>query len=230
MKHPIFFALSLLALTIASPLPAEDTTPVHDSSKWDKEIAALTAGDAANPPPKGALLFTGSSTIRLWKTLAQDLPGYQVINRGFGGSEIADATHFADKIIFPYEPRMILIRSGGNDLHNGKTPEQVFGDFLAFVATVHTRLPKATVVYIAASPSIARASEADATRKLNELIQAWTAGIDGTAYLDASAISLGPDGKLRPELFAEDKLHFNAEGYKLLAEKVREFLKTQKAD
>src|SRR5213079_3617807 len=84
----------------------------HDFARWEPEIAAYEKADQANPPPKGAILFIGSSTIRLWSTLHQDFPQHKVINRGIGGSEIADATHFADRVIFPYEPRQIFLRAG----------------------------------------------------------------------------------------------------------------------
>src|SRR5436190_3718497 len=76
----------------------------HDFPRWEKEIAAFEHMDATNRPPKGALLFIGSSTIRRWSTLAQDFPHHQVLTRGFGGSQIVDSTHFAARIIFPYEP------------------------------------------------------------------------------------------------------------------------------
>src|SRR5438093_4844855 len=113
----------------------------HDFGKWEKEIAAYQQMDRTNPPPTGALLFIGSSTIRLWKTLAEDFPKHRVINRGFGGSEIVDSTHFAERVIFPYKPRMIFLRAGGNDLNAGKSPEQVFRDFKEFAAKVRSRLP-----------------------------------------------------------------------------------------
>lgn len=76
----------------------------HDFSRWEAEIKAFESADRAKPAPTGGALFIGSSTIRLWSTLAQDFPDHQVLNRGFGGSEIVDATHFADRIIFPYQP------------------------------------------------------------------------------------------------------------------------------
>src|SRR5262245_15054396 len=88
----------------------------HDFARWENEIAAYEQMDRTNPPPNGALLFIGSSTIRLWKTLAEDFPEQRVINRGFGGSEIVDATHFAERLIFPHVPRMVFLRAGGNDL------------------------------------------------------------------------------------------------------------------
>ena len=151
---------------------AERPTPAipHNFDQWEKEIAAYEAADKTSPPPKGAILFIGSSTIRLWKTLAQDFPDHHVINRGFGGSEIADSTHFADRVIFPYEPKMVLIRAGGNDIHNGKSPEAVFVDFRKFVATIHARLPEAQIVYISQGPSIARITEVDKQKALNNMV------------------------------------------------------------
>jgi hypothetical protein len=89
--------------------PAADR---HNFARWEREIAAYEAGDRISPPPKGAILFTGASAIKLWTTLAQDFPDHKVINRGFGGSEVRDATHFADRIIVPYEPRQIFLRAG----------------------------------------------------------------------------------------------------------------------
>jgi hypothetical protein len=113
MKRAALFALvvGLVVILWRAALPADTQ---QSFAKWEQEIAVFEANDRTNPPPKGAVLFTGSSTIRLWKTLAQDFPEHRVINRGFGGSQIADATHFADHIIFPCEPRMIFLRAGGN--------------------------------------------------------------------------------------------------------------------
>src|SRR5439155_916656 len=85
----------------------------HDFGKWEKEISAYEASDKTNPPPKGALLFIGSSTVRMWKTLPQDFPKAKVINRGFGGSQIVDSTHFAERVIFPYKPSKVFLRAGG---------------------------------------------------------------------------------------------------------------------
>lgn len=195
-----------------------------DYSKWEKEIAAFEQADRAGPPPKGGLLFIGSSTIRLWKTLAQDFPQHQVINRGFGGSQIVDSTHFAERIIFPYAPRMILLRAGGNDIHAGKSPELVFSDFRAFVAKIQERLPGTQIAYLALSPSIARWNEKQKGEALNKMILEYTRQVPGLKYVESDTISLGTDGKPRPELFVADKLHFSPEGYKLLAAAVRPHL------
>jgi len=161
----------LAALLAAAPWPvARGASGEHDFAKWEKEIAAYEQMDRTNPPPKNALLFIGSSTIRLWKTLAEDFTKHRVLNRGFGGSEIVDATHFADRVVFPCQPRMIFLRAGGNDLWAGKSPEQVFADFKEFAAAVHAKLPNTKIVFISLSPSIARWKQADKEKEVNRLI------------------------------------------------------------
>ena len=207
-------------VTLQSAAPAQ-----NDFARWEKSIAAFEQSDRTKPPPQKALVFTGSSTILFWKTMTEDLPDHKVINRGFGGSQIVDATHFADRIIIPYKPKMVLIRSGGNDIFAGKSPAVVFQDFKDFVAKIHSKLPKTEVVYIALSPSVARWENADKEKSLNMMVLEFTKKNKHVKYLDDADISLGADGKPRPELFVADKLHLNAEGYKLFAARVRKFLK-----
>src|SRR5271169_473 len=140
MKPICFFPLAVsIIFLLTGPATAAETN--HNFDQWEKDIAAFEKSDLTNPPPKGAIEFIGSSTIARWKTLAQDFPGQPVFNRGFGGSEIVDSTHFAPRVIFPYAPRMIILRAGGNDLWAGKSPEQVFADFQEFVAVVDAKLP-----------------------------------------------------------------------------------------
>jgi lysophospholipase L1-like esterase len=214
-SKPLLFA----ALFIFAPWPSAFCAEpaAHNYAKWEKEIAAFEQSDRATPPPKGALLFIGSSTIRRWTTLARDFPQYSVINRGFGGSEITDAAHFAPRIIFPYAPRAIYLRSGGNDLCNGKTVEQVFADFKEFVAIVRAKLPDTDIIFISLSPSIARWKQADKEKAVNALIADHIKGKARLRYIETYDMVLGSDGQPRAELFAGDKLHFNSDGYKLLA-------------
>lgn len=221
------FLVSLVALLILGAA-ARGTSAQEKEAKgperFETQIAAYEAQDRENPPPKGQILFTGASTIRRWTTLAQDFPKHKVINRGFGGSQIADATHFADRIIIPYAPRAIFIRSGGNDLNARKSVEQVFDDYKQFVAKVHGKLPETTIYFISASPSIARWKQHDQEKTLNELVKAYSAGTPRLKYVETYDMVLGPDGQPRADLFVEDKLHFNAEGNRLLAERVRPHL------
>jgi len=226
MKHTALLWLVAFSLLSSGRLALGAETG-HDFGKWEKEIAAYEQKDATNPPPKGAILFIGSSTIGRWKTLAEDFPEARVINRGFGGSEIVDSTHFAERIIFPYAPRMVFLRAGGNDLWAGKSSEQVFADFKEFATKVRAGLPEAEIVFISLSPSISRWKQADKEKSLNAMVHDYIQGKPRLKYIDTYQMVLGPDGQPRPELFVADKLHFNGEGYKLLAERVRPHLSKQ---
>ena len=218
------YRLALIGWIVATLTSAAWAQQAKDSTRWEKDIAAYEAQDRTNPPPKGALLFIGSSTIVRWKTLAEDFPEQKTINRGFGGSKIADSTHFADRIIIPYAPQAVFLRAGGNDLNAGKTVEQVFTDYKDFVAKVHGKLPRTDIYFISLSPSIARWKQADKEKQLNSLIKDFIAGKPHLKYIETYDMVLGADGQPRPELFVEDKLHFNAEGNRLLAERVRPHL------
>jgi lysophospholipase L1-like esterase len=196
----------------------------HNFGVWENEIKAYEASDRTNPPPKHGLLFTGSSTIRLWTTLPQDFPNQPVINRGVGGSEVVDITHFADRIVFPYEPKMIFFRCGGNDIANGKSPEQVFEDYKEFVKTVRAKLPDVEIVFISWSPTPLRWAQYGKEQTYNKLVREYSKQAPHLQYCETTDMVLGADGKPRPELFRADRLHYNAEGNKLLAERVRPFL------
>lgn len=231
LGHLLFTALPACAQTtraVAQSRPATATKPALSSknnfAKWEKDIKAYEAMDRAHPLPKGGVLFIGSSTIHLWKTLDKDFPNHRVINRGFGGSQIVDATHFAERIIFPYEPRMIVLRSGGNDIHVGKSPEQVFADYKAFVAKVHAQLPKTQIVYLSIGSCPGRWTERDACKATNALIEKYTCKKPFLKYVETYDMVLRSDGQPRLELFVADKLHFSAKGYRLLADRVRPLL------
>ncbi|MGQ9650864.1 MAG: GDSL-type esterase/lipase family protein [Phycisphaerae bacterium] len=211
-------------LTRTAPATNTTASAEHNFARWEKHIAAYEAMDQIHPPPKGGVLFIGSSTIRRWKTLQQDFPHHQVLNRGFGGSQIVDSAHFAERIIFPYEPQMVVLRAGGNDIHAGKSPEQVFADYKAFVAKVHAQLPKTQIVYISNNPTPARWAEWEANKALNALIENYTRQQPYLKYLETSDMVLTPDGRLREELFVADKIHYNEQGYRLLADRLRPLL------
>jgi hypothetical protein len=223
MKPILLLSLAVSMLVLLSR-PAAGTETNHNFAQWEKEIAAFEQSELTNPPPKDGVEFIGSSMIRRWNTLAQDFPGQPVFNRGFGGSEIVDSTHFAPRMIFPYAPRMIVFRAGGNDLWAGKSPEQVFADFQEFTATVHAKLPATEIVFISWSPTPSRWKQHEQEKELNRLIENFVRQTPHLKYVETYDLPLGTDGLPRPDLFVADQLHFNAEGYKLLAERVRPLL------
>lgn len=214
-------ALAFLAL--APAVRADDKAPAkpHDYAKWEKEIAAFEQADAQHPPAKGGIVFVGSSSIRLWKTLAQDFPRHRVLNRGFGGSEITDSVHFADRIILPYEPRMVVLYAGGNDLNAGQPPEKVIAAFQAFATKVRARLPAAEIAYISSAGNPARWAQVEKVRAVNAAIETFIKGQPRMKFINVFPRMLGDDGLPRPEIFSPDRLHMNAEGYQIWTEIVR---------
>lgn len=220
MKHWLRPILVGLLLPVIAGCVTPPNRP-HNYARWEKAIHAFEQSDVKHPPAKGVVVVTGSSTIVRWKTLARDFPSLPVLNRGFGGSEIVDATHFADRIIFPYAPKMVWLRAGGNDLWAGKTPSQVADDFKAFAETVHAQLPASKLVFISLSPSLARWKQHEAEKELNTRIAGYIADKPWLQYVETYDVPLGANGLPRPELFVSDKLHFNAAGYQLLAARVR---------
>ncbi|MEY4918311.1 MAG: hypothetical protein RL616_2224 [Verrucomicrobiota bacterium] len=220
-----FFIRAAVGLSLlASLVVVSAQTNSHNFVRWENEISTYERSDATNPPPKGCFVFIGSSTIARWKTIAEDFPGVPVVNRGFGGSEIMDATHFAARVVVPYAPKKVFLRAGGNDLAAGKSAEEVFTNFTAFAETVHAALPSAEIIYISQSPSLARWKQHEAEKTLNTLAAAYVQEKPWMKYIETYDIVFGADGMPRAELFVADKLHFNAEGYKLLAERVRPLL------
>jgi len=217
------FCLFLPLLVSAAPrLHAE---PSFDPfAKWEKAIAAFEEKDRQNPPPKGGIVFIGSSSIVKWTTLAQDFPHHQVLNRGFGGSQLADSVHFADRIVIPYEPRMVVLYAGSNDINAGKTPGQVFVDFQAFVAAIRAKLPKTEIAYISIAGNPARWAQVEQVKQANVLIESYIKNQTGMKFIDVFPRMLGSDGQPRPEIFVQDQLHMNAEGYKLWTEVVGPYL------
>ncbi len=215
----MFVTVAILGM---APFIRADDKP--DFSKWDKEIAALEKRDQDKPPPKNAVLFAGSSSIRLWD-VKKSFPDLDAINHGFGGSQIADSTHFAPRIIFKTEPRLIVFYAGDNDIAAGKSPEQVGEDFQAFATVVHKELPKTKIVFISIKPSLARWEMADKQKKANELIEAFCKKNDYLTYLDVVKPMLGDDGKPNRELFIKDGLHMNEKGYELWGGLLKPLLK-----
>src|SRR4051794_21682355 len=134
-------ALACAGLAAADKDKDGKDKPKSPFERWEKAIAAMEKADKDRPPPEGGIFFCGSSSIVRWD-LKKSFPNLPVANRGFGGSQIADSTHFAPRIILPYKPKTIVFYAGDNDLASGKSPEAARDDFVAFAKAVHGKLPR----------------------------------------------------------------------------------------
>lgn len=207
-SRPLVLALFTL-LTICSHAAEK---PEHNFERWEKSISQFEKQDQEQGVKQGGILFVGSSSIRMWD-LDKYFPGQSVLNRGFGGSEIVDSTHFADRIVIKHQPKVIFLYAGDNDLARKKTAEEVAADFKKFVAKVHKSLPETRIVFIAIKPSISRWKLADTIQQANKLIAAQCAKNELLEFADVWEPMLGEDGKPRPELFKSDGLHMEHAGY-----------------
>ena len=186
-----------------------------DSAKrWEPQIAAFEKADSKDPPPKDAILFVGSSSIRGWK-LKKYFPEWNTINRGFGGSQMSDSLHYADRIVIPHRPKAIVVYAGDNDIAKGKPPEVVVRDYESFVKKVRAELPIARILFIAIKPSIKRWKLIEDIRKANRMIAKLTSKDPSQEFIDIDTPMIGKDGKPRKELFVKDGLHLSHEGYLL---------------
>lgn len=216
------FALRLLlAFTLSTPFVAVAQTP----APFAREIQTFAESDARAMPAPGGVLFLGSSSIRMWTDLAKDFPGLNVINRGFGGSQIADSLRYADRLAIRYKPRTIVFYAGDNDIEAGKTPRQVLADYRALVAKVHARLPRTRIYFVSIKPSISRWGKIAEIREANRLVKAFTATDKRLGYVDVMTPMLGPDGMPRPELYLGDGLHMTRAGYDIWRERVAAVLR-----
>lgn len=204
----------LVALSTASSQEQPPSQPVTaEASRWEREIAQFEAADRIDPPAKGGVLFVGSSSIRMWPHLEASFPGINVLQRGFGGSQLSDVNAFAPRIVLPYEPRLIVLYAGDNDLAEGHSPEEVFSRFRTFVSLVRGSLPQTRIAFVSIKPSGSRWHLADEMRKANELVREYTATDPKLLYVDVFTPMLGPGGVPRPDLFQADSLHMNSKGY-----------------
>ena len=184
--------------------------------KWDAAFAAFAADDVAHPRPAGGVLFVGSSSIRLWSNLEdqfKDLP--VVIKRGFGGSQLSDCVKNLSRLVLRYRPHTVLVYAGDNDLAAGTAPQEVLHRFTAFVDGVHRELPQTRIVYISIKPSPSRIRLLSKIREANTLIEDYADNADEVDYIDVFTPMLDASGQPRAELFRDDALHLNAQGYAL---------------
>lgn len=183
-----------------------------DPARWAADMEAFAAADRAAETPAGGIVFVGSSSIRMWD-LATSFPQLKPLNRGFGGSHLAETVHYFDLLVARHRPRAIVVYAGDNDIADQLTPQQVLADFEQLHQKLHDHLPACHLFFIAIKPSVARWEIYPAMRETNALIAAACETSDQLHFVDIAPPMLNASGRPRPELFADDGLHLNAAGY-----------------
>ena len=188
-----------------------------DPRIWSRQIGTYKKLDQQHQPPEDVIVFTGSSSIRFWKTLEQDMAPFPVINRGFGGAKIKQVTYYADQIVIPYHPKAIVLFAGTNDLgrFKPKTAQEVFEGYVEFVEAVRAALPQTPIYYIAITPTPSRWKTWPIVQEANQKIKAYTETDPQLHFIDMTNQYLGPDGLPTRDLYRWDRLHPSAKGYAL---------------
>jgi hypothetical protein len=184
-----------------------------DPAFFASEIEAFLAADREAPPAPGQIVFVGSSSIRFWTTLAEDMAPLGVVRRGFGGAHLSHVVHEAPRIVIPYAPRAVVVYAGDNDIGAGKSVDRVVADFEALVAMLRSSLPETDVWFLSIKPSRLRWNLWPEMERANERIRARAEADPRLHFIDVGTVLLGPDGKPSKQFFRFDGLHLNAEGY-----------------
>ena len=189
-------------------------------SEFEPELRAFDGARA----PQNAAVFYGSSSIRMWENIGESFAGIAVVNRGFGGSTLAECVHLLPRLIFPLRPALLILYAADNDLDQGASPEHVEYLFNQFMQRMRAELPAVPVAYVSVKPSPSRFWNIGKIRGANALIREAAERYPGVSYIDVFSLMLSPGGGSRPELFTEDGLHMNSAGYALWTSQIRPWL------
>ena len=202
----------------------DSKTAQAENNRWESTIQDFEDWDSKNSFPSDAVLFVGSSSIRLWPT-RECFPEFPVLNRGFGGSHISDVNYFAYRIVLPYKPRVIVFYAGDNDIAGRKTPQRVFDDYRKFVKLVHKKLPATRIIFTGIKPSLSRRSLWPQMKEANMMIKELSDKDKRLFFFDSASELLGSDGKPNEKLFLKDNLHLNSKGYDAWTRTLRPIVK-----
>ena len=224
-EHARFYALlGFLAIVSIIRFIQEQPPPQEYQGFWEPQIRKFEVRDMTNMPPKGAVLLVGSSSIRLWNTRKQDVSPHVVVKRGFGGSFISDVAHFADRIVLPYEPKVVILYAGDNDVAAFKSNEKILKDFQNLVGIIHDARPETRIAFLSIKPSLVRWKFREKIKRVNSAIRNYSKATARVDYIDIFKPMLNPKGKPNHELFMQDGLHMNAKGYEIWTRAIKDYL------
>lgn len=195
----------------------------QDPTRFQEQVDAYLAESV---PAGGELIvFTGSSSVRMWRDLAADFPEQTVINRGFGGSQMSDLLHYADELILRHRPAKVFIYEGDNDIAAGKKAGRILRDAKKLRQRIHNALPDTELYFLAAKPSLARWELKEQYEELNGRLAQYAAKTDGVTFVDVWTPMLGADGRVLSDIFIDDGLHLNRKGYDIWKEVIEPHVK-----
>ncbi len=186
--------------------------------RWQQSFESFERSDRAQAPSAGGVVFVGSSSISLWEDLAAQFPKQHIVQRGLGGARMADLARYADRLVLPYRPRVVVVYAGDNDLAMGDTPDAIVAACDALVRQVQRALPEARIKVMSIKPSPSRDALLPQVRHTNDLLETYAKTHEGVDFVNVFTTMLDRTGHARAELFRSDALHLNPAGYALWRE------------
>lgn len=223
----IAFVLGLAILALSWPawqlFKEVQNARSEDPLVWEDAVSALESGTRGRYSPGQGVVFVGSSSIRLWDTLTEDMAPIEVIQHGFGGAKLNDLMYYARRLVNAYQPRAVVVFAGTNDIHPGavKSPEQLLASYQSFVAAVRADQPEVPIYFIGITPSPMRWSVWPVAQATNALIQQWSGSDPNLHFIDTTDGLMGPDGEPDPDNYRFDGLHLSAQGYSVWRDIIR---------
>lgn len=220
LPFPTIFFAALIFFLVSSGSATTGQDPLRFKDEVDSLAALHGSVDKSN-----LILFTGSSSIRLWKDLGSTFTKHNVVNMGFGGSEMTDLLYYADKLIIPFQPKQIFIYEGDNDISMGRTTEQILSTADSLLVLIRKHLPASEVIFITPKPSIRRWALKEKYESYNQKLKAWAAKKKNVRYADVWTPMLDTKGMVQQDIFVADGLHLNAKGYSIWTNTLRKYLR-----
>ncbi len=199
-----------------------------DPRVWEPDIVRFEAEDRRHPPPADAVVFVGSSSIRFWHSLAEDMAPLVTIRRGFGGSRINDVVHYAGRLITNYHPSKVVVFVGSNDINVSDDPMAAVADIAEglerLVGIILAARSDTEIYYIAITPTRYSWHKRDAVQAANEAAEAVMAKNPQTHFIATWDLFLDESGEPDRDLYWLDGLHLSEEGYRRWTERIRPIL------
>jgi lysophospholipase L1-like esterase len=225
MKSWNRLVIGIIACVSSSLWVAADVAePNLSPTRFEKDIQAFVNGDATNPPPRQAILFVGSSIFREWTQLPEQMAPLPVFNRAFGGSLTTDVLHYMDRIVLPYEPRIIVYYCGSNDVNVGRNADQIFAGFRKFAERVQVRLPHTRIFYVSINRAPQKKAQWSIVDSANAKVKHYCGTNAAVTFIDVNPALFDAAGEPRLDLYQPDQLHFREAAYAAFAEIVKPVL------
>lgn len=215
------FQLLIAFLLIATTINAQQSTPF-----WN-DIQQFKKQDSTSFPAGDQILLIGSSSFTFWRDVQDYFPGYKILNRAFGGSQLIDLIRYRYDVIYPYQPKQIIMYCGENDIaaSDTVTAEIAVERFKTLFKLIRAKYPSIPFAYVSMKPSIARKNLMDKYKAANTAIAAYLKTQKHCSFIDVYSKMLLPDGSAMNDIFVNDNLHMNVKGYKIWQKAIKPYLK-----